>query len=199
MPQMEERVRQLFGESIEAKISVADSVASGIADAGSRLVQCLLNDGRIFVCGGGVSAFAAQYFASLLVNRFESERPPLPVISLCSDYGILSAFTGDGHADQVFARSLQALGQPSDVLLALSTSASADAVLNAMTAASARGMDTILLTGRDGGLLASHLGPGDIELRIPLDCGPRIREVHLFVLHCFCDVIEQSLFGQLLG
>jgi D-sedoheptulose 7-phosphate isomerase len=60
-------------------------------------------------------------------------------------------------------------------------------------------MDTIALSGRDGGVLANHLGPEDIELRVPGDTSARIREAHLLILHCFCDLIDQSLFGQLLG
>ena len=81
----------------------------------------------------------------------------------------------------------------------LTTSGNSDSMLSALNAADERGMDSIALSGGDGGVLATHLGPEDIELRVASDSAARIREVHLFILHCFCDLIDQSLFGQVLG
>ena len=199
MTQVEERVRQLFGISIEAKIAVADTLSASIAKAGLRLVNCLLNDGKILLCGSGGSAANCLHFSAAMANHFEVERPALPVIALTADISSLTSIANDGHYDQVFARQIQALGHEGDVLLALSTSGNADSILHAVNAANDRGMDTIALSGRDGGILANHLGPEDIELRVQSDNAARIRETHLFILHCFCDLIDQSLFGQLLG
>jgi len=199
MTQMEDRVKHLFGVSIEANIAAADTLAADIAKAGLRLVNCLLNDGTIFLCGNGGSAANCLHFSAAMLNHFEVERPPLPVIVLAADMAALTAVSNDGHYDQVFARQIQALGQQGDVLLALSTSGNSDSVLQAVNAANDRGMDTIALSGRDGGVLANHLGPEDVELRVLGDNAARIRETHLFILHCFCDLIDQSLFGQMLG
>lgn len=199
MTQMEDRVKHLFGISIETKIAAADSLAAEIAKAGSRLVNCLLNDGKILLCGNGGSAANCLHFTSAMLNRFEVERPPLPVMMLTADIAAMSAISNDGHYEQVFARQIQALGQESDVLLAVTTSGNSNSLLHAVHAAHDRGMDSIALSGRDGGVLANHLGPEDIELRVPGDTAARIRESHLFILHCFCDLIEQSLFGQMLG
>jgi len=199
MTQMEDRVRHLFGVSIEAKIAVADTLSGAIAKAGLRLVNCLLNDNRILLCGNGGSAANCLHFTSAMLNHFDVERPPLPVFSLSTDLSVLTAVMNEGHYDQIFARQIQALGQEGDVLLTLSTSGNSDNVLHAVNAANDRGMDTIALNGRDGGVLANHLGPEDIELRVPGDTAARIRETHLFILHCFCDLIDQSLFGQMLG
>ncbi|KTD18767.1 DnaA initiator-associating factor for replication initiation [Legionella lansingensis] len=199
MTQMEERVRQLFGNSIEGQIAVADALSSGIAKAGTRLVNCLLNDGKILLCGNGGSAANCLHFSTAMINHFEVERPSLPVIALTSDISSLTSVANDSRYDQVFARQIHALGHEGDVLLVLSTSGNADNLLQAVSAANDRGMDTIALNGRDGGLLANHLGPEDIELRVQVDNAARIRETHLFILHCFCDLIDQSLFGQMLG
>lgn len=199
MTQMEDRVRQLFGVSIEAQIAVADVLSAPIAKAGLRLVNCLLNDGKILLCGNGGSAANCLHFSSAMINHFEVERPPLPVITLATDLSSLTSVANDSHYDQIFARQIQALGQEGDVLLVLSTSGNADSILHAVNAANDRGMDTIALSGRDGGVLANHLGPEDIELRVQGDNAARIRETHLFILHCFCDLIDQSLFGQMLG
>ena len=199
MTQMEDRIRHLFGVSIEAKIAVADTMTADIAKAGQRLVNCLLNDGRVLVCGNGGSAANGLHFSAAMLNHFEVERPPLPVIALSTDIAVLTAVSNEGHYDQIFARQIQAFGKEGDVLLTLSTTGNSDNILQAVNAANDRGMDTIALSGRDGGVLANHLGPEDIELRIAGDSAARIRETHLFILHCFCDLIDQSLFGQMLG
>lgn len=199
MIQMEERIQHLFGVSIETKIAAADTLADALAKAGQRLVNCLLNDGKILICGNGGSAANCMHFASSLLHHFEVERPPLPVFNLSSDTANLGAFANEHHYGQVFARQIQALGQEQDVLLLLTTSGNSDSILYALQAANERSMDTIALTGRDGGVLANHLGPEDIELRVPADNSARIRELHLFILHCFCDLIDQSLFAQVLG
>ena len=196
---MEDRIRHLFGVSIEAKIAVADTMTADIAKAGQRLVNCLLNDGRVLVCGNGGSAANGLQFSAAMLNHFEVERPPLPVIALSTDIAVLTAVSNEGHYDQIFARQIQAFGKEGDVLLTLSTTGNSDNILQAVNAANDRGMDTIALSGRDGGVLANHLGPEDIELRIAGDSAARIRETHLFILHCFCDLIDQSLFGQMLG
>ena len=199
MIQLEERVRHLFGVHIETKIAVADALSEIIAKAGQRLVNCLLADGAIFVCGSGGSSANCAHFTSSMLNHFEVERPPLPVINLSSDAACVGSFANENHYGQVFARQIHALGKEQDVLLLLTTSGNADCMLHALHAANERGMDTIALSGRDGGVLANHLGPEDIELRVPSDSAVRIREIHLFILHCFCDLIDQSLFGQVLG
>ena len=196
MTQMEERVRHLFGVSIEVKIAAADMLSMAIANAGVRLANCLLNDNKILLCGNGGSAANCLHFSAAMLNHFDVERPPLPAIVLSTDSSVLTAFPNEGHYDQVFARQIQALGQEGDVLLALSTSGNAGNILHAVNAANERGMDTIALSGRDGGVLANHLGPEDLELRVQGDTAARIRETHLFILHCFCDLIDQSLFGQ---
>lgn len=199
MVQLEERVRHLFGLNIETKIALADTLSDSIAKAGQRLVNCLLTDGKIFLCGNGGSSANCMHFASAMLNQFEVERPSLPVFNLSSDATSLSSSANDNHYSQFFARQIQALGQENDVLLLLTTSGNSDSMLHALHAANERGMDTIALSGRDGGVLANHLGPEDIELRVASDNSARIREMHLFILHCFCDLIDQSLFGQLLG
>ncbi|KTC64853.1 DnaA initiator-associating factor for replication initiation (plasmid) [Legionella adelaidensis] len=196
---MEERIRQLFGISIEMAIAVADTLSPDIARAGKRLVDCLLNDNKILLCGNGGSAANCFHFASAMINCYEVERPPLPVIALTNDFGSLSAIANMGNADHIFSRQIQALGQEGDVLIVLSTNGNSNNLLQAIGAANDRGMDTIALNGRDGGVLTNHLGPEDIELRVPGDSAAQIRETHLFILHCFCDLIDQSLFGQMLG
>lgn len=199
MVHLEERVRHLFGLAIEAKIAMADSLSVDIAKACERLVHCLLNDAKILLCGNGGSAANCFHLSSLLLNHAEVERPPLPVIALCADTATMTGLVKDGQADQVFARQIQAIGQEGDVLVLMSTTGNSGNLLHALQAAHERGMDVIALSGRDGGLIANHLGPEDIELRVQADNGARTHEMHLFIINCFADLIEQSLFGQIAG
>lgn len=196
---IEERIQQTFGLSIEAKVSAADQLPPTIAKAAETIVQCLLSDKKILSCGNGGSAGDAQHFSSEMLNRFETERPSLPAISLATDTGTLTAIANDYHYDQVFAKQIQALGQPSDLLLAISTSGNSKSIVNALEAAHDREVGVIALTGRDGGLLANHLTPEDIEIRVPSNSTARIQEVHLVIIHALCDIIDQRLFGQFVG
>ena len=196
---MEERIKHLFGVSIEERLAAADTLSPVIAQAASRLVKCLLNDAKILLCGTGGSAANGLHFSHAMINRFDVERPSLPVLALSTDMAILTAMVSEGHPEQLFARQIQAFGQDGDVLLVLTTSGNSEYLLHAVHAAHDRGMDVVVLSGRDGGILANHLGPEDIELRVLGETAARIRETHLFIVHCFCDAIEQSLFGQLLG
>lgn len=199
MSDMTERVQQLFAASIESKIVAADALSELIAFASKRLTDCLLSNGKLFVGGNGGSAASALHFSAALLNHFEAERPPLPVIPLTTDMTLTTALLQEGHADHVFSRPLQALGAAGDVLLLLSTSGQTMNLVYAVDAAHDRDMDVILLGGSGGGMLSNHLGPNDIELVVPGESVARIREIHLFVLHCFCDLIDQALFGQMMG
>jgi D-sedoheptulose 7-phosphate isomerase len=195
MEQLEERVRHLFGVSIETQMGLADKLSSSIASAGNRLVNCLLTDSKILLCGHGGSAANCLHFSNALINRFEVDRPPLPVIALSTDISIISDLAHEGHQGLLFARQIQALGQQGDILMTLSTSGNTNSILQAIDAAHDRGIDVIALTGDDGGQLVNHLGPEDLELRVAGVPAALTREMHLFILYCLCDLIDLSLFG----
>lgn len=195
MIDLNERVRALFTQDIEAKIALVDVVSEVIAKAGQRLVDCLLADGKMFIAGNGGSTANCLHFSAAMLNRFEVERPTLPVVHLMGDVSALTAVAHDGHFDQVFGRHIQALGQPNDVVIVLTTTGHSKSMSHLVSAAHDKHLDVIALTGRDGGSLAGQLRPTDIELRIPGEHAARIRETHLFILHCFCDLIDRSLFG----
>lgn len=195
MEQLEEIIRQRFGLNIETHMMMAETLSSSIANSATSLVNCLLRDNKILLCGHGGSAANCLHFSAAMLNHFDVERPPLPVIALSTDVSIITDLANEGYSELLFARQIQALGQQDDVLITLSTSGNSNSILQAIDAAHNRGMNVIALNGRDGGQLANHLGPEDIELRVPGDHPALIREMHLFILHCFCDLIDQSLFG----
>jgi D-sedoheptulose 7-phosphate isomerase len=190
-----DRIQKIFGDSIQAKATAAEMLPAAIADAAELIVQSLLNEGKVLSCGNGGSAADAQHFSSELVNRFDRERPPLPAIALTTDTSALTAIANDYDYSHVFGKQIKALGKEGDVLLAITTSGNSKSVTYAVKTAHDRGMLVVALTGRQGGELANELGSGDIEIRVPHDVTARIQEVHLLIIHCLCDLIDQHLFG----
>lgn len=189
------RISRQFEDSIAAKRDAMELLASPLAAAVEVMTACLLGNGKILACGNGGSAADAQHFAAELVNRFELERPPLSAIALTTDSSILTSIANDYAYNQVFAKQVQALGQPGDVLLALSTSGNSANVIEAITVAHDREMRIVALTGKDGGRIAGLLKDTDIHLCVPSDRTARIQEVHLLALHCLCDGIDCLLLG----
>lgn len=157
---------------------------------------CVTNNAKILACGNGGSAADAQHFIAELVGRFERDRLPLAGVALNTDTSILTAVGNDYGFDQVFARQIMALGQPGDVLVAISTSGNSTNVQLAIEAAHAREMKVIALTGKGGGTIGNLLLPDDIHLCVPHDRTMRIQEVHILLLHLLCDGIDTLLLGD---
>ncbi|NJM12870.1 MAG: phosphoheptose isomerase [Synechococcaceae cyanobacterium SM1_2_3] len=191
------RVQSHFAASLDAKRLTLDSMAVRIVQAAEHLAERLRQGHRILACGNGGSAADAQHFAAELVNRFEIERPGLAAIALTTDSSALTSIANDYAFEQVFARQVQALGQPGDVLLAISTSGNSPNVIAAMTVARERGLSIVALTGRDGGRMAQAAGDHDlIEIRAAATATARIQETHILIIHCLCDLIDHQLFGE---
>ena len=193
---MQHRIKQLFTDSIETKTRSMDVLGPSIEQASQVMVNSLLSEGKILCCGNGGSAGDSQHFSSELLNRFERERPSLPAIALTTDTSTLTSIANDYSYEQIFSKQIRALGQPGDVLLAISTSGNSANVLQAIQAAHDRDMLVVALTGRDGGAMASLLLPEDVEIRVPARSTARIQEVHLLAIHCLCDLIDSQLFGS---
>lgn len=193
---LEDRVTELFLASIEAKQQAKEILPHIIAQASEMLVHCLLSEGKILSCGNGGSAGDAQHFSSEMLNRFERERPSLPAIALSTDTSTLTSIANDYNYNEIFSKQIRALGRPQDILLAISTSGNSANIVQAIQAAHDREMHVIALTGKNGGHMASILSADDIEIRVPSFSTARIQEVHLLVIHCLCDLIDQQLFGS---
>jgi len=157
---------------------------------------CVTNNAKMLACGNGGSAADAQHFIAELVGRFERDRLPLAGVALNTDTSILTAVGNDYGFDQIFARQVMALGQPGDVLVAISTSGNSANVQLAIEAAHAREMKVIALTGKGGGTIGNLLLPSDIHLCVPHERTMRIQEVHILLLHLLCDGIDTLLLGD---
>lgn len=191
-----ERIKQNFQDSIATKTLASELLPEIIARAGNHMAKSLIENQKILCCGNGGSAADAQHFASELINRFETERPSLPAIALTTDTSTITSIANDYHFDEIFTRQIKALGQPGDILLAISTSGNSRNVLNAIKAAQDRQMVVIALTGRDGGEIGAILNSQAIEIRVPTQSTARIQETHLLIIHCLCDLIDRVLFSN---
>ncbi|KDB53605.1 phosphoheptose isomerase [Sphaerotilus natans] len=193
---LEQRIQQQFFDSADAKYAAAEVLTRPVCDAAQILLNCITSGGKVLACGNGGSAGDAQHFAAELVGRFERERPGLPAISLATDTSILTAVGNDYGYQQVFSKQVQALGQPGDVLLAISTSGNSGNVIAAIEAAHEKDMAVIALTGKGGGRIGAMLSDRDMHICVPHERTARIQEVHLLVIHCLCDAIDVSLLGE---
>jgi D-sedoheptulose 7-phosphate isomerase len=170
-------------------LSDPSSIAK-IEQASGIISNSLLHKGKVISCGNGGSHCDAMHFAEELTGRYRENRKPLAAICI-SDASHISCVANDYGYDEVFSRYIEALGNPGDVLLAISTSGKSPNVLEAARAAKEKGMNVIALTGKDGGELA---GLSDVELRVPHSgFADRIQEVHIKIIHILILLIEKQV------
>ena len=193
---LEQRIQQHFVDSADLKYQAAQTLNKPIAAAIQAVLACVTSGGKVLACGNGGSAADAQHFAAEFVGRFERERPELGAIALTTDSSILTAVANDYDFTQVFAKQVRALGQPGDVLLAITTSGNSANVLAAIEAAHSREMTVVALTGRGGGRMGQALRETDVHICVPHERTARIQEVHLLVIHCICDGVDATLLGD---
>lgn len=170
--------------------------AYGIKDlietASQKVNESLSGGHKILLCGNGGSAADSQHIAAELVGRFRKNRSALPAVALTTDTSILTAVANDYGFDQIFSRQVEALGQPGDLLIAISTSGNSENVVKAAEEAKKRGLFVLGFTGTSESKLSSE---ADLCLRIPSDDTALIQQVHLAILHLLCDLAEKELFG----
>jgi D-sedoheptulose 7-phosphate isomerase len=159
-------------------------------EAGAACAASLAAGGTILAFGNGGSAAEAQHFTAEMVNKFRRPRRALRAVTLSADTSVLTSVGNDVSFDAVFSRSIEALGRPGDVALALSTSGRSPNIAAALSAAKAGGLTTVVLTGRGGGAL----GPlADHLLDVDSPETPRVQEVHLVIVHRLVEEIEDRL------
>ncbi len=158
--------------------------------AGKILTNTLLNNKKILVAGNGGSAAEAQHFVAEIVGRFKTERSGYSAITLSADTSIITAISNDYGYENVFGRQIEALGEQDDVLLILSTSGNSPNIIEALKVAKKNKIRTIALLGNDGGL-ARNLS--DIDVTVPSTDTTRIQEVHLLLIHAWCEIIDKHL------
>ena len=172
---------------------VDETLATPVAECALLLIDALQKGHKILTMGNGGSAADAQHFAAEMVGRFLMERKALPAIALTTDTSILTAVGNDYGFDDVFKRQVEALAEPGDVLIGISTSGNSTNIKRAFEVGTEVGAKTIGLLGRDGGEIASKT---DFNLTVSSLETPRIQEAHLVIIHILCDLIEKGLFAS---
>jgi D-sedoheptulose 7-phosphate isomerase len=193
---MTSRMASHFNDALDTLKASSRELAQPLSVAVDLVFGALVNNGRVLACGNGGSAADAQHFIAELVGRFERDRLPLAGIALNTDTSILTAVGNDYGFDAIFERQVNALGQPGDILVAISTSGNSTNVLKAIEAAHERELTVIALTGKGGGIIGEQLLDTDIHLCVPHDRTMRIQEVHIVLLHALCDGIDALLLGD---
>src|SRR5688572_3707248 len=161
-----------------------------IEEAAQLMADALKNGNKLLSCGNGGSMCDAMHFAEELSGRYRQDRKALAALSL-SDSAHISCVANDYGYDFVFARGVEALGRPGDILLAISTSGNSVNILRAAEAAKKQGLKVVSLTGKDGGELAKH---SDIEIRVShFGFADRIQEIHIKVIHILMLLIEKHV------
>ena len=194
---MIEEIKRQFNQNIELHKLAMEQLAPKIAEAAETITQAIKAGKKLLLCGNGGSAADSQHIAAEFVGRFKRERKGLPAIALTTDTSILTAIANDYSYEAVFVRQVEALGQNGDVLIAISTSGNSQNVIKAVETATAQGLKTIGFLGSDGGKLKDLV---NIPIIVPFDSSDhiqesdRIQEVHIFIGHIICDLVESNIF-----
>jgi D-sedoheptulose 7-phosphate isomerase len=155
------------------------------------IADALENGNKLLLFGNGGSAAQAQHLAAEFVNRLFMDRPPLPAIALSTDSSILTSIGNDYSFSEIFSKQIVALGKEGDVAIGISTSGNSANVIRAIEVAKEIGLETVALTGKDGGDLAKVAGH---SLIVPSSSTPCIQEVHMAIAHILCEMVEAHIF-----
>lgn len=186
---LEESLKQ----SADTKINMISACRESILNASDAILESFSNGGKLMLCGNGGSAADSQHIATEFVVRLSHEfkRPSLPAIALTTDTSNLTAGSNDLGFENVFARSIEALGKKGDVLIAISTSGNSKNILNAVKMAKSKNIFTIGLLGGSGGSLKNQT---DLNIIIPSENIQRIQEGHITAGHIICEIVEREMF-----
>lgn len=190
MSDLVQRVREAVLASAEAKKRFAEQAAGDIARAVEIVAACLRSGGKVLLCGNGGSAADAQHIAGELVGRFRRERPAFHAIALTTDTSVMTAVANDYGFETIFARQVEGLGRPGDVLLAYSTSGNSPNVLKAIETARRLGMRVVGFAGATGGAMAAAC---DVCIQAPGPDTPTVQECHAAAGHTLCRFVEELL------
>jgi D-sedoheptulose 7-phosphate isomerase len=174
------------------RTALATSYRSQISAIAEAVVSTFLSGHKLLLCGNGGSASDAEHIAAEFVGRFRRNRVPLPAVALTANGADLTAIGNDFGFEEVFARQVEALGKPGDMLVAFTTSGQSRNILRALEIARARGLTTVGLTGARGTEFASAC---DLCLVVPSAETAQIQECHMAVCHLVCEVVDDAVLN----
>jgi D-sedoheptulose 7-phosphate isomerase len=187
-----EKIREALDGLATLAARVAADQADEIAGVAERYETTLRGGGTLFFAGNGGSAADAQHLATEYVVRYQTNRPAMRAVALTTDTSLLTACANDMGFDEIFARQVEALSEPGDLLILHSTSGESPNVIRAAQSAKARGVGVVAFLGKGGGQLKTL---ADVSIIIPAADTARIQELHLAIEHVICDIVEDRLKG----
>ncbi|MFH1852358.1 MAG: SIS domain-containing protein [Candidatus Neomarinimicrobiota bacterium] len=185
-------IRQQIRDSAATKEAMQENCAGDIAQAAELLLAAVKAGKKILWCGNGGSAADAQHLSAELVGKLRQIRKPVASLALTTDTSFLTAWVNDADPDLIFARQVEALGAPGDVLVGITTSGNSPNVIAAISTARDQGLKTVVFCGGTGGRLGRT---ADVTIIIPAGDTQRIQEGHILTGHIICDLIEQAVLG----
>jgi len=190
---MKEKIKDVIKKSIAVKEALLsqDNLLTTIEAVVTEIVLAFRAGNRIYFCGNGGSAADAQHLAAEFSGRFYKDRLALPAEALHCNTSYLTAAANDYGYEHVYARLIEGIGQPGDVLIGLSTSGNSVNIIEAMQKAKRKGMVTIGFTGESGGHMKEEC---DFLLNVPSSDTPRIQESHIMIGHIICELVETQYF-----
>ncbi|MBI5582330.1 MAG: D-sedoheptulose 7-phosphate isomerase [Deltaproteobacteria bacterium] len=189
---MKTRIRQHLHTLQDLQQRFIDSQTESLLQAAQWITESFRQGNKLMIMGNGGSAADAQHIAAEFVNRFLLDRPPLPALALNTDTSILTSIGNDFGFERIFEKQVLALGTAGDILLGISTSGNSPNILKGFQAAREKEVRTIALAGHDGGAMVSR---ADLSLIVASDQTPRIQEVHAFIGHLLCELVETAFFS----
>jgi D-sedoheptulose 7-phosphate isomerase len=183
---------QSIADELQEHIEVATKTKEllpQIKEVANLVANALKNGNKVLLFGNGGSAADAQHIAAELTGRYKSERKALPAIALTTDTSALTAISNDYGYNSVFTRQLEAFASSGDIAIGISTSGNSSNVINALKLAKDKGCICIGLSGKDGGEMNELC---DINLIVPSSNTPRIQEMHIFIGHSICQIVDDS-------
>jgi D-sedoheptulose 7-phosphate isomerase len=191
---MKDIIRKLINESIEAKQRLLSPEHLSMLEQIARLlVQVYRTNRKVIIFGNGGSASDAQHFAAELVVRFQKNRAALPAVALTANTAVLTAVGNDFDFNDGFSRQIEALCQPGDAVIGISTSGTSKNILKGLEQARQQKAVTVGFTGAKGEKMQEH---SDICWMAPSPVTARIQECHILAIHIICTLVEDALFGE---
>jgi D-sedoheptulose 7-phosphate isomerase len=192
-PLAAQRAAAGLSSGLDVRRVASEACLPQLLAAAEVITHSFRNGGKLLICGNGGSAADSQHMAAELTSRLtmDYERPGLPALALTTDTSFLTAYSNDFSYEGVFARQVEALGRPGDVLLGISTSGQSRNVLLAVRQAQSTGLATLALSGGSGELNECC----DVSISVPSQITRFVQETHLAFIHTICDLVERELYG----
>ncbi|QLB12840.1 D-sedoheptulose 7-phosphate isomerase [Bisgaardia hudsonensis] len=190
------KIKDIYSESIQIQISASSLLTRNIVRGAENIVDCLLRNNKIIVCGHGRSYANAQFFVANLLNRYELQRPSFPSVLLSLEGAIGSSILFDEDSNNIYQRQFNAIAQAGDLLVIFSPLGNEEAILNIIRCALTKEVHVIALTGTKNDHIKGFLTDNDIEISVPAIKESRILENHLFIINSICELIDYKLFSH---